>query len=143
VGGQWLKVLVLGVVYYFGIKHGIGAESLAEFFEAIHLSHHVGTSVSSLRKLKQKMREAIEAYEAEQRKHCQPHEGQGICVGGDETFFGLPILVLVELASGYIFTEVECENRTYATWSDQIQHWWLQAGWECHFMVSDGAKRPD
>ena len=61
VGGQWLKVLVLGVVYYFGIKHGIGAESLAEFFEAIHLSDHVGTSVSSLRKLKQSMREAIEA----------------------------------------------------------------------------------
>ncbi len=119
-GGQWLKILVLGVVYYFGIKHGIGAESLAEFFEAIHLNHHVGTSVSSLRKLKQEMRE-------------------GICVGGDETFFGLPILVLVELASGYIFTEVECENRTYATWSDQIQHWWLTGGWKCHFMVSDGA----
>ena len=132
VGGQWLKVLVLGVVYYFGIKHGIGAESLAEFFEAIHLNHPVGTSVSSLRKLKQSMREAISAYEAEQRKHCQPHEGQGICVGGDETFFGLPILVLVELASGYIFTEVECENRTYATWSTQIQHWWITAGWECH-----------
>ncbi len=79
-GSQWLKVLVLGVVYYFGIKHGIGAESLAEFFEAIHLNHHVGTSVSSLRKLKQKMRKAIEAYEVEQRKHCQPHDGQGICV---------------------------------------------------------------
>ncbi len=31
VGSQWLKVLVLGVVYYFGIKHGIGAEGLAEF----------------------------------------------------------------------------------------------------------------
>ena len=139
VGSQWLKVLVLGVVYYFGIKHGIGAESLAEFFEAIHLNHHVGTSVSSLRKLKQKMREAIEAYEVAQNKHCQPQDGQGICVGGDETFFGLPILVLVELASGYIFTEVECENRTYATWSDKIQHWWMTAGWECHFMVSDGA----
>ena len=93
VGSQWLKVLVLGVVYYFGIKHGIGAESLAEFFEAIHLSHHVGTSASSLRKLKQEMREAISAYEVAQSKHCQPHEGQGICVGGDETFFGLPILV--------------------------------------------------
>ena len=29
VGSQWLKVLVLGVVYYFGLKHGIGAESLS------------------------------------------------------------------------------------------------------------------
>jgi hypothetical protein len=139
VGSQWLKVLVLGVVYYFGIKHGIGAESLSEFFEAVHLNHHVGTSASSLRKLKQKMRDAIEADEAAQSKHCQPHEGQGICVGGEETFFGLPILVMVELASGYIFTEIESENRTYDTWSKQIQHWWFQAGWQCHFMVSDGA----
>ncbi len=35
--------------------------------------------------------------------------------------------------------EVECDNRTYATWSAQIQQWWTQAGWQCHFMVSDGA----
>lgn len=139
VGSHCLKVFVLGVVYYFGIKHGIGAESLSEFFEAVHLNHHVGTSASSLRKLKQKMRDAIEAYEASQRKYCQPHEGQGICVGGDETFFGLPILVMAELASGYIFTEVESENRTYYTWSSQIQQWWTQPGWQCHFMVSDGA----
>ncbi len=80
------------------------------------------------------MRDAIEAYEVSQSKHCQPHEGQGICVGGDETFFGLPILVMVELASGYIFTEVESENRIYDTWSTQIQHWWAQAKWQCHFM---------
>ncbi len=100
VGSQWLKVLVLGVVYYFGIKPGIGAERLSEFFEAIHLNHHVGTSASSLRKLKQQMRDAIEAYKTAQDEHCQPREGHGICVGGDETFFGLPILVLVELASG-------------------------------------------
>ena len=112
-GSQWLKILVLGVVYFFGIKDGIGAEGLSEFFEAVHLNHHVGTSASSLRKLKQKMRDAIEAYGAAQSEHCQPHEGHGICVGGDETFFGLPILVLLELASGYIFTKVECDNRTY------------------------------
>jgi len=30
----------------------------------------------------------------------------GICVGADETFYGLPILVAIELASGFIFTEV-------------------------------------
>ena len=139
VGSHCLRVLVLGVVYYFGIKHSIGAESLSEFFEAVHLNHHVGTSASSLRQLKQKMRDAIEAYQAGQRDHCQPHEGQGICVGGDETFFGLPILVMVELASGYIFTEVESDNRTYDTWSTQIQKWWSQSGWKCYFMVSDSA----
>jgi hypothetical protein len=103
------------------------------------LNHHVGTSASSLRQLKQKMRDAIDAYAGAQREHCHPHEGQGICVGGDETFFGLPILVMVELASGYIFTEVESENRTDDTWSAQIEQWWSQSAGKCHFMVSDGA----
>ncbi len=36
-GGAWLKLLVLGIVYYFGIKQGIGAESLEEFLKAIRL----------------------------------------------------------------------------------------------------------
>lgn len=48
--------------------------------------------------------------------------------------------MLVELASGFIFTEVECENRCYDTWLKQIETWWNQTQWQCHFMVSDGAR---
>jgi hypothetical protein len=77
---------------------------------------------------------------AAQAEHCQPQEGQGICAGADEVFFGLPVLVLAELASGYVLTEVQCEDRSYETWKEQIGHWWSQAGWQCHFMVSDRAK---
>jgi len=73
-------------------------------------------------------------------EHCQPQAGQGICVGADEVFFGLPVLVLAELASGYVLTEVQCEDRSYETWKAQIQQWWSQTGWQCHFMVSDRAK---
>jgi hypothetical protein len=61
-------------------------------------------------------------------------------VGSDEVFFGLPVLVLMELGSGYIFTEVQSEDRTYETWKEQIQPWWGQSGWQCHLMVSDRAK---
>jgi hypothetical protein len=140
VGGTWLKRLVLAVVYHFGIKQGVGGESLSAFFQAIHLETHVGISASALRRLQQEMKQAIIAYEAAQSTQCQPPGPTGICVGGDETFFDLPILVLMELASGFILTEVECENRTYETWSAQIQRWWSQGGWQCHFLVSDGAK---
>ena len=42
-------------------------------------------------------------------------------MGADETFFGLPVLVLIELSSGFIFIETECENRTYETWLEQVQ----------------------
>ncbi|MEM9092465.1 MAG: DUF6399 domain-containing protein [Cyanobacteria bacterium P01_F01_bin.53] len=140
VGYRWLLRLVFGVVYYFGIKQGVGAESLCEFFRALHLETHVACSPSSLRQLKQRVHQAVLDYAAAQAAHCQPSEGQGICVGADETFFGLPVLVLIELASGFIFIETECENRTYATWIEQVQKWWERGRWHCHYLVSDGAK---
>jgi hypothetical protein len=139
-GSAWLKLLVLGSIFFFGIKHGIGVGELSQFLKALRLGLHVGCSASALDQLKQRMMDTIEAYETAQAEHCQPQAGQGICVGADEVFFGLPVLVLAELASGYLLTEVQCEDRSYETWKEQIQHWWTQAGWQCHFMVSDRAK---
>lgn len=139
-GAAWLLRLVVGVVYSFGIQQGVGAESLSRFFKAVHLETHVGISPSALRALKGRLHDTIADYEAAQSERCQPTAGQGICVGADETFFDLPILVLIELASGFIFTEVKSETRTYSSWQAQIQQWWQQSGWHCHFLVSDGAR---
>lgn len=139
-GSAWLKLLVFGSIFFFGIKHGIGVGELSAFLKALRLGLHVGCSPSALEQLKNQMKTTIAAYEVAQAEHCQPREGQGIAVGSDEVFFGLPVLVLMELGSGYIFTEVESEDRTYATWKTQIQSWWSQSRWQCHFMVSDRAK---
>jgi hypothetical protein len=139
-GSAWLKLLVLGCIFFFGIKHSIGVGELSQFLKALRLGLHVGCSPSALAQLKERMKETITAYEAAQAEHCQPHEGQGIGVGSDEVFFGLPVLVLMELGSGYIFTEVQSEDRTYETWKEQIQSWWGQSSWQCHWMVSDRAK---
>lgn len=139
-GSAWLKLLVFGSIFFFGIKHGIGVGELSAFLKALRLGLHVGCSPSTLEKLKDQMKATILAYEVSQAEHCQPHEGKGIGVGSDEVFFGLPVLVLMELGSGYIFTEVQSEDRTYETWKAQIQQWWSQSGWHCHFMVSDRAK---
>ncbi|MEM8807177.1 MAG: DUF6399 domain-containing protein [Cyanobacteria bacterium P01_G01_bin.38] len=139
-GSAWLKLLVFGSIFFFGIKHGIGVGELSAFLKALRLGLHVGCSPSALEKLKDQMKAAITAYEVAQAEHCQPCEGQGIGVGSDEVFFGLPVLVLMELGSGYIFTEVQSEDHTYETWKAQIQKWWSQSGWHCHFMVSDRAK---
>jgi hypothetical protein len=113
---------------------------ISQFLKGLRLDLHVGCSPSALARVQQQLKTTIEAYGAAQGEHCRPKAGQGICVGGDEVFFGLPVLVLAELASGYLFTEVQCEDRSYETWTAQIQSWWSQAGWECHFMVSDRAK---
>ena len=139
-GSEWLSRLVFGLVYHFGIKQGVGAESLSEFICAVHLDTHVASSASALRQLKQRVNQTVIDYEGAQSEHCIPSEGQGICVGADETFFGLPVLVLLELSSGYIFVETECENRTYATWIEQVNQWWQGSAWQCHYLVSDGAR---
>lgn len=140
VGYQWLVRLVIAVVYHFGLKQGVGAESLAAFFKAIHVDTHVGSSPTTLRQLKHRVEAAIVAYGSAQTEHCQPIEGQGVWLGGDETFFGLPTLVLMELASGFIFTEVETADRTYDTWQSQLPAGWAAAGWHCHALVSDDAR---
>jgi len=138
-GSEWLKLMVLGVVYYFGVKEGIGCERLSEFLESVRLGEHVGISPSAIRGLKTQIKQGIIRYSEAQAEKCQQKELTGICVGGDETFFDLPVLVMMELATGFIFTEAKCENRSYQTWYEQIQQWWTHKGWQCHFMVSDSA----
>jgi hypothetical protein len=123
-GSAWLKKLVIGSLFFFGLKPGIGVGEVSQFLQALRLELHVGCSPSALANLKQQLQTTIAAYEMSPAEHCQPRAGQGICVGDDEVFFGLPVLVLAELASGYILTEVQCEDRRYATWKEQIQAWW-------------------
>ncbi len=84
-GSAWLKRLVLGMVYYFGLKQGVGHQALSEFLKALRLEQHVGSSPSCLRRLKQSMRAEIMAYKAAQKENCVLPPGSGICVGGDET----------------------------------------------------------
>ncbi|NEP53575.1 MAG: DNA-binding protein [Moorea sp. SIO3C2] len=139
-GSVWLKQMVCGTIFYFGIKHGIGVGEISKFLKALELEHHVGCSPSALARLKTQLKEQIVAYEAAQSEYCQPQEGQGIVLGSDEVFFGLPILVLMELASGYIFTETQTEGRSYEDWDKAISPLSKHSAWRCHAMVSDGAK---
>jgi hypothetical protein len=139
-GGEWLRLLVFGVIYCFGIKGGIGSESLSEFFHLLHLEQRIGCSASTLRGLEVQVKEQIIAYGQAQAAARSGETPIGICIGADETFYELPILVAVELASGFIFTEVECANRTYETWWEQVSRWFKHEQWDCRFMVSDGAK---
>ncbi len=62
-GEQWLRLVVLGTIYIFGIKCGIGAETLSEFFYLLQLPMQVGVSPSALRSLEVVVREAILKYQ--------------------------------------------------------------------------------
>lgn len=120
-GADWLRILVFAVIYCFGIKGGIGSDSLSSFFHLLHLEKHIGCSASALRELEKQLKDQIIAYGQAQTAACQSEQPIGICVGGDETFYGLPILVAMELSSGFIFSEAESENRTYETWFNKSE----------------------
>jgi len=139
-GREWLRRLVFAVIYEFGIKGGIGSDSLSSFFHRLRLKEQFGCSASALRTLEVRLREVILTYEQIQRSSCQGAQRIGICVGGDETFYDLPILVAIELASGFIFSEAICENRTYETWWQQVSEWFNPQQWDCRYFVSDEAK---
>jgi hypothetical protein len=98
-GGNWLRLLVFGVIYCLGIKAGIGADSLSAFFHLLHLENRIGCSASALRELEGQVKEHIIAYGQAQ---SEVHSGEApisICVGADETFYELPILVAIAFTS--------------------------------------------
>src|SRR5215471_1279983 len=48
-GRRWLTRLVVATLYTFGLKRGIGVETISEFFTHLHLETQVGCSPSALR----------------------------------------------------------------------------------------------
>jgi len=139
-GQQWLRLLVFGAIYLFGIKCGIGAETLSEFFYLLQLPTQVGVSPSSLRRIEINVREAILKYQQQQQLSLQSTQSLvEICAGADETTFEQDVLVLMDLTSGYIFVEEVAQNRQYKTWIDKAQPALTQLGVRVKSLVSDRA----
>jgi hypothetical protein len=69
-GSAWLRLLVLGSIFFFGIKHSIGVGELSQFLNALRLGLYVGCSPSALAQLKERMKETITAYETAQAEYC-------------------------------------------------------------------------
>lgn len=136
VGMKYLVQVFVAVIYCFGIKQGVGGERLSEFFRLVGLEGHVATSPSALRDFKQQLIEHINQYGKEQGQAKIP-ENKPLIGGADETFFEQPILVLMELASGYIFVEVEKEKRSFESWTEEVEKVNLPP---MTAMVSDGAR---
>ena len=84
-----MQRLVIAAIYVFGIKRGVGAESLCEFFHKLHLETHIGISVSSLRKIQGLLEAEILTYQKGQHERLSQActALPKMCVGVDETWF--------------------------------------------------------
>lgn len=140
-GAQWLRVLVLAVLFVFGLKGGVGVERISEFFHRIRVERYLAVSPSALRSLRTQMEEGILAYPAEQEQQIgQTARRVPMIAGADETFFEQVILVMMDLGSGYLVLEEAADHRTYGTWQERVQAAVTRVGLELRYIVSDRAK---
>jgi len=116
-GRRWFIRLVVAVLYHFGLKRGVGAETMSEFFARLHLERHVGCSPSALRGMMEELERVIlETAEAWEGEGVAGGEARPIIGAVDETFLERMMVVFMDLVSGYLVVEEVADNRTYETW---------------------------
>src|SRR5215468_2757992 len=140
-GRHWLIRLVVATLFVFGLKRGVGAETLSEFFGRLHLEAHVGCSPSALHSVMHTLERIIldttAAWEQEGIAHG---EIRPIIGAVDETFLQRMMLVFMDLASGYLLMEQVAVDRTYDTWYGCINKRLKTFGIGVSSLVSDRAK---
>jgi hypothetical protein len=140
-GQQWLIRLVIATLYTFGLKRGVGAETLSEFLLHLGLHRQIGCSPSALRHLMQVLEQAIvETTQAWEREGIAQGQIGPIIGAVDETFLQCMMLVFMDLASGYLLFEEAAEDRTYKTWRSRVTTRLETLGTRVLYLVSDRAK---
>ena len=116
-GRAWLIRLVVATLFVFGLKRGVGAETLSEFFIRLHLEGHVGCSPSALRSVMHTLECHVLETTAEWEQEGVAHGEIRPVIGAvDETFLQRMMLVFMDLATGYLLMEETAADRSYDTW---------------------------
>ena len=139
-GGAWLRLQVFAALYVFGLKAGVGADTLTLFFKMTRIDTHVGVSASALRTQINKMEVLLPKFQEACEKSVNKQKRK-VVVGLDETFFGnFMILVLMDLRSGYLLLEDIADDRCYETWHKKVTPRLASLGIEVNHAISDRAK---
>jgi hypothetical protein len=140
-GRRWLSRLVVATLYTFGLKRGVGVETLSEFFARLRLETQVGCSPGALRHLMQALEGAVvETAETWEQDAVAAGEVREIIGGVDETFLERMMLVFQDLPTGYLVLEDVADDRTFATWKAAVDARLKALGAEVFYLVSDRAK---
>jgi len=134
--------LVVATLYTFGLKRGVGAETIHEFFVRLRLEMHVGCSPSALRGLMDVLAQApLETAQAWEREGIAAGESRPIIGAVDETFLERMVLVFMDLVSGSLLCEEVAQDRTYDTWHSLVKARLEALGAGVLYLVSDRARR--
>ena len=140
-GRQWLQRLVVATLYIFGLKRGVGLDTISAFFARLHLQTQAGCSPSALRQVMQTLEDALlETAEAWEQDGCAGGEVREIIGAVDETFLERMMLVCLDLSTGYLLLETVAEDRTFATWQALLEERLKVLGTSVRYLVSDRAQ---
>jgi hypothetical protein len=140
-GRAWLIRLIVATLLVFGLKRGVGAETLSEFFGRLRLDSHVGCSPSALRTVMHTLERLILETAAAWEKDGIAHGEIRPVIGAvDETFLQRMMLVFMDLATGYVLMEEVAADRSFDTWLARAKARLTTLGTEVLYMVSDRAK---
>lgn len=140
-GRQWLTRLVVATLYTFGLKRGVGMDTMHEFFARLHLATQVGCSPSALRRVMQTLEATIlETATTWEKDGGAMGAGQEIIGAVDETFLERIVLILLDLTTGYVVLEATADDRSYATWKALVDQRLDALKAQVRSVVSDRAK---
>jgi enamine deaminase RidA (YjgF/YER057c/UK114 family) len=140
-GRTWLIRLVVATLFVFGLKRGVGAETISAFFRRLHVEAHVGCSPSALRHVMHTLEHLIlETASAWEKEGIAHGEIRPVIGAVDETFLQRMMLVFMDLATGYLLMEEVAADRRFDTWYDRANDRLTTLGTEVLYLVSDRAK---
>ena len=140
-GRRWLTRLVVATLSTFGLKRGVGIETLSEFLTRLRLATQVGCSPGALRQVMQALEATVvETAQTWEQTGTADGEGREIIGGVDETFLERMMLVFRDLPTGYLVLEDVANDRTFATWKAVVDARLKALGAEVLYLVSDRAK---
>jgi hypothetical protein len=140
-GRAWLIRLVVATLFVFGLKRGVGAETLSEFFSRLRLDGHIGCSPSALRSVMRTLeRHVLDTTSAWEEEGIAHGEIRPVIGAVDETFLQRMMLVFMDLATGYLLMEESAADRSYETWFERANARLKLFGVEVSYLVSDRAK---
>ena len=116
-GQDFLKRMIISVIYTFAIKGGVGAGRIREHLTHLHLEGVAAISESSIYRMIKEISEKILWYKSlreEELQELAKEELQHLklVLGIDETWLEDMLLVCQDLTSGYLFLKSQAKKET-------------------------------
>jgi hypothetical protein len=140
-GRRWLTRLVGATLDTFGLKRGVGMDTLREFFARRRLETPRGCSPSALRGVMEALVDTMgETPQGWEQAGVAGGEVREIMGAVDAPFLAQMILVCQDVPTGDLVQEEGADDRPYATWKALVDERLQALGTRVLSLVSDRAK---